>query len=1040
MKHSILLLLAGLIAIVYFGCAGENDLITDESDGDQDGFTSAGGDAYGRGGWGYDESLDGGDQEGALPPTDDHSNSQDDAAREIAEADVFEVIGDTIYILNDYRGLVTIDMSDPSDLRILGRLPLEGTPDEMFVSGDVAVVLVTNIIEEDPSTERYRWVSKALSVDVSNPSAPAIIREFPMLGQIVDTRKVGKIIYVVSSVQPWWQWCYYGTGTEEEDDKTVEIISINAEDPANVFEVDREALDTGGEAIYVTTKAMYVANATQGYWEWDDSSDGQGSTITYLDISDPEGQMETKAEFHATAIVQDRFKMHQNGDVFAVCSNTSLWWNGDTIFETFNVSSPDDITRMGRITIMEDEALHATRFSGDRAYIVTFRNVDPLFVVDFSDPNEPRELGNLVIPGWSTHLEIRGTKIYGVGIDNDDGRKVKVALFDASDPSSPTQLDMVTFGEGYSWSEANNDWKAFKIYDDIGLILVPTSGWDEEWYTYSHKLHLIDFDAASLTLKGSVESETPIRRGFRAGDYLASLSQTTVQLIDYSDRDNPEITSEVIVAAYVGDLHRCGGVLCNTNDGWYDQSFRLRLFDPADPGDTPYWKSRDLQPSQDYWGYSTGLINFGPIVYLVDDSYSYYRYGIMEADSLDRGDAESEEEQTAHNNLFAFDLSNPLSPRYLGAASFGDESSDDYYYYYDRVTADTLTGAGLLATKKGEWIDEEARYMTSLELYDVHDINAVEQMARFSDINPLLNYYSEKPIINGNFVWHPDCEPANGSTNDRPMMRCYAVKIDATNVSRVHETARINIPGHLVGVNDEGNRLYAIDRQFTGAPDEYGYVGCSYTLEILSVTNGIARRLNSIPLYEDEYCWYDEDYYNGSGSGSGSEPGNPGDESGVTPEAGSVDSVALAVESEWNSYYGGVYFEGDTVMLVNRQYRWNEDEVAVDSCYYWSQEENRIVVRFINGTTGEQTNELTIDDASWTVEVDGGGLLATSYDYSVNGTVYNLSYITADGQVTEIEQTTGNNSYYYGVNNPVKIGDKLYLPYGWNGIHVAELQ
>jgi uncharacterized secreted protein with C-terminal beta-propeller domain len=131
--------------------------------------------------------------------------------------------------------------------------------------------------------------------------------------------------------------------------------------------------------------------------------------------------------------------------------------------------------------IAPDEKVYSTRFLGDRLYMVTFKRIDPLFVIDLSDPANPGILGKLKIPGYSDYLHpYDKDHIIGLGKEtemNDWGgvstSGLKLALFDVSDVNHPTEVDHVEIGDAGSDSEALRDHKAFLFSKEKDLLVIP---------------------------------------------------------------------------------------------------------------------------------------------------------------------------------------------------------------------------------------------------------------------------------------------------------------------------------------------------------------------------------------------------------------------------------------------------------------------------------------------------------------------------------------------------------------------------------------
>ena len=153
--------------------------------------------------------------------------------------------------------------------------------------------------------------------------------------------------------------------------------------------------------------------------------------------------------------------------------------------------------------IAPGEQIFAVRFLGDRGYVVTYRQVDPLFTVDLSTPTAPALRGELHIPGYSGYLHPFGEDhLIGIGRDGTDEGQVlgtQISLFDISDDDNPIRVDNFTlpYGDGtYSWSEAEHDHHAFNFYESHNLLAIPVTledyGWEDD--TYSHFSGIVVFE------------------------------------------------------------------------------------------------------------------------------------------------------------------------------------------------------------------------------------------------------------------------------------------------------------------------------------------------------------------------------------------------------------------------------------------------------------------------------------------------------------------------------------------------------------------
>jgi uncharacterized secreted protein with C-terminal beta-propeller domain len=237
---------------------------------------------------------------------------------------------------------------------------------------------------------------------------------------------------------------------------------------------------------------------------------------------------------------------------------------------------------IGELThIAEQESIYATRFIGDRLYMVTFRRIDPFFVIDLAKPRDPKILGKLKIPGYSDYLHpYDGTHIIGIGKEtetNDWGgvstSGVKLALFDVSDVSNPALLSKVQIGDAGSDSAALADHHAFLFDRAKNLLVIPVRAviaepvTREEYSVYRPQVWYGAYvfgltPGTGFVLRGTVQhgagdsgyyyygtSVSEVRRSLYIGDVLYTMStkqikanslgdvNTTIATIPLSGRD-----------------------------------------------------------------------------------------------------------------------------------------------------------------------------------------------------------------------------------------------------------------------------------------------------------------------------------------------------------------------------------------------------------------------------------------------------------------------------------------------------------------------
>lgn len=488
------------------------------------------------------------------------------AADVISEADIVEVVGTTIYALSQFGGLSIIDGSSPDDLRVAGQHPVAGEAFEMYVIDDVVYAMSTvGGVGGETTIE---------ALDVSSPSAIVRTSFVDVPGEVSDSRIVGDILYVVSFEQ---------SGALP----TTHVTSMSLASPDALVEVDQESFvqddpqDFGWKrSVYATTERLYVAGV-----EWDGVSNDGSSTIQVLDISDPTGQMQPGATVDPAGQIYSRWQMDEHDGVLRVVTQPGIFSDEDVPkVETFTVMSSDEITPLGytEMVLPVPEALRAVRFDGDTAYVITAALSepwdpnpeppppttffgDPLFVIDLTDPALPVQRGELEIPGWVYHMEVRGDRVVALGFDgNNPEGMINVSLFDVSDDDAPFMIERVSFGGMYSGliEDQNRIHKSFAVMDQLGLIVVPFGDYEEIFISdgggdcwgggggrleYEHfgVLQLVDFDNDSLALRGSAKMWSQARRAFMHGDRLVGMADSELRVFDIQNRDQPSETSQV---------------------------------------------------------------------------------------------------------------------------------------------------------------------------------------------------------------------------------------------------------------------------------------------------------------------------------------------------------------------------------------------------------------------------------------------------------------------------------------------------------------
>lgn len=404
--------------------------------------------------------------------------------------------------------------------------------------------------------------ARIVQLDISNPDAPAVEGQLLIDGNYISSRLVDGTVTVATQsnqndlgfvfpqgekgedraeefnkqvVQETEISDWLPSYTLEANGSTSEGLLANCDDvhaPAefagfgalSVLSIDGAAgLDdpraasvlASGQNVYASTDSMWIS--TNSWINWGILDDAGRAAAENSYTTDIHGFSISGEEpsYLASGTVRghllNQFALSEYDGVLRVASTDGSVWGvteeSESFVTTFAISD-SELEQLGQVGDMgKGERIFSVRFVGETAYIVTFRQTDPFYTVDLSNPAAPTVLGELKITGYSGQLHPLGPNhVLGVGQEaTEEGRTTgaKITLFDVTDLANPT--DVATWTAPNSWTEAEWDHKAFLWWPQENLAVLPVQNWQEQfWGAVAFR---VDLDAGTIEEAGRLSHE-----------------------------------------------------------------------------------------------------------------------------------------------------------------------------------------------------------------------------------------------------------------------------------------------------------------------------------------------------------------------------------------------------------------------------------------------------------------------------------------------------------------------------------------------------
>lgn len=443
----------------------------------------------------------------------------------VDEADIVKTDGDYIYSISEDNVIIT-DVKDPKQPKVVATVKSEDDdiPEDIILYKDKLVVIST----KGNQTQRYYYNNRMNTVvkiyNITSREKPVLTKSYEMYEPYYTSRCVDNVLYVISS----------GNLRKEDDEIVVGYNEDNMEKEMSIdkikylkdvkttkqtlistVDLNNETADIKLDSYlmnisnaYVSENAIYLLNqkynndskipikllfgfkgvfGLEDYYEMDSES-GYYTEIYKFDIKE---NVEYKAKTKVKGKTINQYSLDEKDNHLRI----ALYDNDGSRVAIFD----EDLKQIGiSDNVAKGEKMYSSRFIGDKVYFVTYKTIDPLFVMDLSNETKPKVLGKLKIPGYSTYLHpYDENHIIGIGMEtkevinrNSNGKVIsttakvvgmKMALFDVSNVNSPVQISSVVIGDSRTTSAILTNPKALLFSKEKSLIAIPVNNYSQDF-------------------------------------------------------------------------------------------------------------------------------------------------------------------------------------------------------------------------------------------------------------------------------------------------------------------------------------------------------------------------------------------------------------------------------------------------------------------------------------------------------------------------------------------------------------------------------
>lgn len=508
----------------------------------------------------------------------------------IDEADIAKTDGTYLYTLkkeSDLQNVICIIEANQGAMKTVSKITVDKENydiKEFYVDNNQLIVIGEKGVLRSDVNKKYRHdyeynylPYKSLETyvtiyDITEKKVPKKQSEYQQSGAYTSSRKVKEVLYIFSEFTPnigekkkkkenyipkingnilECEDIYFED--KAEDFNSVVIASVSLKEPGKV--INKKAIYGNNSEFYVSDSNIYVYQeknkSTKGWYK-------RQTKITKFSYKD--GEIKGKSNCLIDGGIQDTFSLNEKDDylrIVTTCSEWNLFMDGGNKVSNSLYVLNSKMKVVGEITdLAPGESIKSARFLGDMGYFVTFRQTDPLFSVDLSNPKKPKILGELKVTGFSDYLHFWDKDLLlGIGYEADQMGRVKgikVSMFDVSNPKDVKEVDREVF-----LSEENSEYSSRYLcnaLDDYKEVMAQIDknrfgftlgryecGVLQDYFSYDYNYTIFSYDKE----KGFSYKELPIldkgntsrTRGMMIGNYLYVVNQCE-SIVSFEQMEN----------------------------------------------------------------------------------------------------------------------------------------------------------------------------------------------------------------------------------------------------------------------------------------------------------------------------------------------------------------------------------------------------------------------------------------------------------------------------------------------------------------------